>query len=186
MTIWSPPSGIGNPTHNEWMNGANLYASDNAYATASIINTREDTDGYSWSLLAGSGQYIVLDQIYGEIEAKTTKLSGLGRCTLGLSLSWDGGVSWTGEYRANWAFVEGEVTKQVAVLYGTDRKNWGRYWTIDELDSGVFRCRLRVARIDATTTAWVDRVRIGVDIHQAAHVGAMGVITDDTEIVVAF
>jgi len=186
-TLYGDPTGVGDPLYQEWSNDINVLASDDSYATANQVNLRMDTDGYDLSaIFIPAGAFVVIDAMLCRVEAKTSSI-GLGRVTLGVQLSWDGGTSWSDQYTAKWTLAEGEVIKYfVPPGIVSDRTSWGRVWTYDEISTSNLRARLAVAKIDANTIVSVDHIQVGIEYHYESNLGSFGHVTGDPQLISAF
>jgi hypothetical protein len=143
------PTGLG--TLNEWTNGANAYDSDGVYATAATNGLRQDYTGFAFNVAGGN----TIQGIAVKLDASGTTATG----TIDVSISWDGGSSYT-------------TAKATPTLSGTDivytvggnTDLWGRAWTPTEFSPANFR--FRVTAEPTGNTINLDALEVRV-YHQA-------------------
>jgi hypothetical protein len=159
----SPEIGFFNPTatgdvNNEWTNGSNALLSDGSYATATSVNLRQSYCGFSFGIPT-------TDTIQG-IAVKLDASGSTADGTIDVSISWDGGGSYTTN-KATPTLVGTDVVYAVGGLTDT----WGRSWSVGDFSTVNFR--LRVTAQPVSNTVKLDALEVRV-FHQAGGGGAGG------------
>jgi hypothetical protein len=140
-----------------WNSLTNAYdQTDGTYATTSAANDADFTN-YTYSIPGTD----TINGIEVKLEVSGTTAAG----SIAVSLSWDGGTSWT-------------ATKNTATLSTTDTvltvggaaDTWGRTWTASELSNANFAVRLTGA--PSVNTIQVDAIQVRV--HNQATGGGGG------------
>ncbi len=147
---FSRPNSTGD-IYNEWTNGGNALLSDGTYATAASTNLRQSYNGFAFNI-PGSN---TIEGIAVKLDASGSTAAG----TIDVSLSWDGGASYT-------------TAKATPTLSGTDivysvgsaSDLWGRSWTPSQFTPENFR--LRVSAQPSSNTIRLDALEVRV-YHQA-------------------
>lgn len=167
-TAYQNPSTAANGTGTAWTDPTNVFATDNARATLSLLST-----SVSSTLLIGGYPFVVanigtpISDIRVKLEGFCTATDPFSRPSFSVALSWDGGLSWTTEQTIHTPTAAGsESTSPYPSSVGG---TWGRSWVPAELASGTFFVRVklygRVPPGDAPTTfsAGIDHVAVSVD-----------------------
>jgi uncharacterized membrane protein YgcG len=140
------PTSTGSP-HNEWTNGSNALLSDGTYATAASGGLRQGFSGFNFNIPSGN----TIQGIAVKLDASGSTAAG----TIDISVSWDGGNSFT--------TVKATPTlsgSDVVYMVGGNSDLWGRTWTATEFSSENFR--LRVVSNPSANTVRLDGLEIRV------------------------
>ncbi|MCB9814237.1 hypothetical protein H6784_02350 [Candidatus Nomurabacteria bacterium] len=143
---------------NEWTNPSNAFLSDGVYATAATINLKQSYDTFGFNI-PGSN---TIEGIAVKLDISGTTASG----TVDVSLSWDGGSSYT-TAKATPALIGTDVVYTV----GGASDKWGRSWTPANFSNALFR--LRVTAQPGGNTLNLDALEVRI-FHQAGGGGAGG------------
>ncbi len=138
-----------NPTAGSgaWVNAANAYDQiDGTYATTDAANSADFT-GHSHSVPGTN----TITGIAVKLEISGTTAAG----SIGISLSWDGGTSWTSAQNTPTL-----TTTDAVVTLGGPSDLWGRTWTASELSNANFAVRLTGA--PSSNTIQVDAIQVRV------------------------
>ena len=143
---------------NEWTNPSNALLSDGTYATAGSNGLRQSYNGFNFGIASGN----TIQGIAVKLDASGSTSSG----TIDVSLSWDGGSSYT-------------TAKATPTLSGTDvvytvggaSDTWGRSWSVSEFNPSSFR--IRVSAVPSSNTLRLDALEIRV-YHQTGGGGSGG------------
>ncbi|MCB9810515.1 MAG: hypothetical protein H6779_01545 [Candidatus Nomurabacteria bacterium] len=151
------PSNTGTP-NNEWTNPENAYNSDGVYATASTSSLRQSYTGFNFSI-PGSN---TIQGIAVKLDISGTTATG----TVDVSLSWDGGSSYT----------TGKATPTLSgtdIVYtvGGNTDTWGRTWSSTEFTPSTFL--IRVTATPESNTINLDALEVRV-FHQTGGGGGGG------------
>ncbi len=118
------PTANGTP-NSQWTNGGNAYVSDGAYATAATNAFQHSFGNFGFAVPGNA----TIQGIEIELEISATTNAG----DISVTLSWDGGTSWTSTKTTATA----STTDAVYTLGGGADK-WGRTWTPAEITDGTF------------------------------------------------
>ncbi len=144
--------------HNEWTNPNNALLSDGAYATAGSNGLRQSYNGFSFGIAGGNS----IQGIAVKIDASGSTANGI----IDVSLSWDGGNSYT-TAKATPTLAGSDIVYTV----GGASDTWGRSWAVSEFDPANFR--IRVTAVPSSNTLRLDALEIRV-FHQTGGGGAGG------------
>lgn len=142
---WAAPSA--NTVTGVWLNPANVYVSDNAYASSIILNGVTTLSGVNFVPAIPAGATIEGIEIAIEGYATGTK-------EINVSLSWDGGTTFTAAQSTSFVNDGPEVT----LVLGGPTNTWGRTWTGSEFSN----FRIRLTSPFAIGTVFVDQVQVKV------------------------
>lgn len=142
---------------------------NNAYAVSASTGSGNATDGcatfnqseddahnyYNFGIAPPTGSTI--DGIQVNTIAKWSTNTGTNQ--LCVELSWDGGTNWTST-----AYTTGDVqTSESADALGGSANNWGRTWSVAEMNNTNFRVRVMIDPGGAnTTTASLELLTVDV------------------------
>jgi hypothetical protein len=144
--------------HNEWTNPSNALLSDGTYATAGSNGLRQSYNGFSFGIAGGN----TIQGIAVKLDASGSTANG----TIDVSLSWDGGSSYT-TAKATPTLAGSDIVYTV----GGSSDTWGRSWAVSEFDPANFR--IRVTSVPSSNTLRLDALEIRV-FHQTGGGGAGG------------
>lgn len=113
-----------------WTNPTNAFLSDNVYAGAEGAQQAYK----DFSFIIPSSAVIVGIEV--EVEGQGT---GIGSASLQVTLSWDGGSTYTSNISNNFSVVGSDITN----TYGGPTDLWGRAWVDTEFSNTNFRLRSR-------------------------------------------
>ncbi len=144
--------------HDEWTNGVNALNSDGTHATAATVGLRQSFNGFNFGIALGNA----IKGIAVKLDASGTTADG----TIDVSLSWDGGNSYT----------TGKATptlsdSDIVYVVGGGNDTWGRSWSVSEFNPTNFR--VRVTATPSENTIRLDALEIRV-FHQASGGGSGG------------
>ncbi len=151
------PTNTGTPD-NEWTNGTNAYDSDGVYATAASTNLKQSYANFGFGIPTGN----TIQGLAVKLDLSGTTADG----TVDVSISWDGGSSYTTAKAT--PTVSGN---DVVYTVGGNADTWGRTWNESEFSAENFR--LRVSAQPAANTIRLDALEIRV-FHQTGGGGAGG------------
>lgn len=159
--------GPNNPgTASGWTSSNNSFASDNSYATTTLLSGSTDTvlfsiTNFSFSIPSGA----TIDGIVAEIERKVNSTSRNPKDS-GVLIVKGGSASGTDKASASvWP------TSDAYATYGTSSDLWGLSWTDTDINASNFGVRIgckRDAGAKGTTTYSIDHIRITVYYTAAA------------------
>ncbi len=146
------PSADGSP-NGDWNNGSNAYAMDDASATATFIilgAAEHDWSAFDFGIPAGA----TIEGVEVEVRTRVSSVS-LGSYTI--SLSWDGGSSYT----ATKSIPSGLLgTVDQVFNLGGPSDLWGHAWSVDEINDD-FRLKANFTAL-GLGTAFIDYVAVNV------------------------
>jgi hypothetical protein len=146
-----PPTTTGTP-HDEWVSGLGATSSDGAYVSSDTLGARQSYGSFSFTIPSGD----TITGIVVQLEASADSAGG----QVAVALSWDGGVSTTTAY-----FTPLLTTTDTVYTLGGQNDDWGRVWSLADVETDNFRLRL-IAQPDGNTIR-VDAIAARV-WHQAS------------------
>lgn len=157
-TGYYAPTSTGGP-HNEWVNGANAYVTDNSDATSTTIGDRQSFATFNFNVPDSN----TIVGIEVKIEAAVTGSTG----SIQVGLSSDSGASVT-------SLKTLPITGGTDTVYTTGGSSdmWGRTWTPTNVNNENFRLRL-IAQPAAEATLSVDAITVRI-YHNATGGGGGG------------
>ncbi|MFX1420468.1 MAG: hypothetical protein ACFE9N_16305, partial [Promethearchaeota archaeon] len=147
-TGYQNPTATGE-TYNDWTNPTYAYFSDNF--RASIFGFPDSQDYYNFSF------NIPINALISGIQVSIEGRSGSpGTSSVRISLSWDGGNSYTNYYQLNWYSTTDQYQSA-----GGSTNNWGKSggWSPSELNNANFRVLLDES---GSVALQVDHLRVRV------------------------
>jgi hypothetical protein len=137
-----------------WVNPADAYASDDAYASMSGASKSQAWSGFGFSLPA--------DAHLNGIEVMVEKSASytISSSSLAVELSWDGGNTYTHSGKS----VSFQNSADDTPTFGGRDDIWGRTWSQDDLGADNFRVRLTgaVPGDSGSRYIYVDQIRVRV------------------------
>jgi hypothetical protein len=171
QTSFQSPSAVG--TISQWVDPLAVTDSDDIRA---VSNSGDVQDYRDFNLgISGPGQ-VVVEGIEVRIETNNV----FATPELAISLSWDGGNSWTQARDLIWYAGVGDVVK----IAGGSADTWGRTWTADELSDSNFQVRVLNTSFFANEDIKVDQLQVNVSYQQnippQAAAGSVTVLEDNS------
>lgn len=152
---WSAPATY--TGNNGVTNPANAYSSNDARAVFDSQSDQVDYGNFGLSIPAGA----TIDGIEVAIEGNRVDPR-----TLDISLSWDGGSTFTAAQNVGGTFTTSDRT----VILGGTSDTWGRTWSATEFANGTFRVRADAVTSGPGDTLSVDQLQVRVSYTAGGHI----------------
>jgi hypothetical protein len=172
---WNAPSAVSDTSSGggNVSGEANAYASDNSYATFDNPSDQAEYRDFGFSVSSGA----TIDGIRIALEGNKVNR------TLDVSLSWNGGTSWT--------TGSGTGVKNTGSLFSTSDKTiilggstdvWNRTWSASDFSNGNFRVRLHAVSSGLGDTVNIDQLQVKVHYTLPAQGSISGQKFSDTNL----